>query len=347
MVEVREPSGASTRNRKSTSIGLEPISVGALGRGSQLRSGQKRWTTILSAASLVTCLTGPTQAESKSPTNEPASAKTQLASRASPTSGGAGTLRVVTYNVAGLPEGWSNVHPIVNLPLIAGHLAAYDLALIQEDYAYPELLRKNLALPYASAPFVRGDKLHFGDGLSTFAKLPFAEPSRTAWTSCHGVVDSYFDCLTPKGFSRTTLVLGDSASKAVVHVYNVHLDAGWSAADRSARARQLAQLSEAIRRESSGQALLVGGDFNLTASERDELAALESRLGLRDVCTALRCSEPRRIDRFLVRSSSALELTPTRWSIDARFRDSNGRALSDHLAVAIELRWRAVLPGRL
>src|SRR3712207_4191410 len=81
-----------------------------------------------------------------------------------------GTLTVATYNVAGLPEGLSLVHPVRNLPLIGAALDRYDVALVQEDYAYPALLRSRVRLPHASPGFERGDALHFGDGLSQFAK---------------------------------------------------------------------------------------------------------------------------------------------------------------------------------
>src|SRR5687768_6548589 len=102
-----------------------------------------------------------------------------------------GRLRVITYNVAGLPEGISQSRPVQNLPLIGGLLNSYDLALIQEDFAYPGALRERVRLPYASAPFERGDRLDFGDGLSQFSKLPLAELRRSAWQQCHGYTDSY------------------------------------------------------------------------------------------------------------------------------------------------------------
>src|SRR5689334_5173922 len=57
-----------------------------------------------------------------------------------------GRFNVVTYNVAGLPEGLSRVHPQQNLPLIGAALNRYDLVFVQEDYAYPELLRSRLRL---------------------------------------------------------------------------------------------------------------------------------------------------------------------------------------------------------
>src|SRR5690348_14568282 len=149
---------------------------------------------------------------------------------------GAGTLRVVTYNVAGLPEGISESHPIANLPVIGERLSRYDLALVQEDFAYAKALRAKLRLPYQSRPFERGQRYDFGDGLSLFSRFPFAEPERTAWRTCNGFTGDYFDCLTPKGFTRTTLALGDGAS---LDVYDVHLDAGSSDGDRAARTAQL------------------------------------------------------------------------------------------------------------
>ena len=248
----------------------------------------------------------------------------------------ANVLRVVTYNVAGLPEGMSRSHPVRNLPLIGKRLNEYDLALVQEDFAYPSLVRQFLRLPHQSKPFVRGDRYHFGDGLSVFSRLPFAEPTRTAWAECHGVTDSFFDCLTPKGVLRTSVELSPGLA---LDVYDVHLDAGWSPADRLARAAQLEQLTRAIRSHSADRAVLVAGDFNLSSTELDALDRLEREVGVRDVCRALDCSEPRRIDRILFRSSGALELVPTAWRVDKGFVDASGRPLSDHAAVAVTFRW--------
>jgi endonuclease/exonuclease/phosphatase family metal-dependent hydrolase len=247
-----------------------------------------------------------------------------------------GRFRLATYNVAGLPEGLSQVHPLVNLPAVGKRLNAYDLALVQEDFAYPELLRKNLLLPYRSAAFVRGDALHFGDGLSQFGRQPFGETRRVPWKACHGIVDSYFDCLTPKGLA---MIRVEVTPRAFVDVYNVHLDAGASAGDAAARAKQLQQLFETVRISSADHAVVVGGDFNLTNAERPLLYELARAVGLVDVCARLRCAEPWRLDRVLTRGSPALGLEPRSWRLDRSFRDEQGRPLSDHLLVAVELEW--------
>jgi hypothetical protein len=247
-----------------------------------------------------------------------------------------GRFRLATNNVAGLPEGVSQAHPLVNLPVVGKRLNAYDLALVQEDFAYPELLRKNLTLPYRSGAFVRGEALHFGDGLSQFGRQPFGETRRLPWNACHGIVDSYFDCLTPKGLA---MIRVEVTPRAFVDVYNVHLDAGASPEDAAARAKQLAQLFDTVRELSADHATVVGGDFNLTDAERPLLYQLAGAVGLVDVCARLRCAEPGRLDRVLTRGSPALGLEPRSWRIDRSFRDAQGRPLSDHLLVAVELEW--------
>lgn len=249
-----------------------------------------------------------------------------------------GKLRVITYNVAGLPEGISQSRPIRNLPMIGGLLNAYDLALVQEDFAYPAALRERVRFPYASAPFVRGDRLDFGDGLSQFSKLPLTETKRASWQQCHGYTDSYFDCLTPKGYSAARLELEGGGS---IDVYNLHMDAGQSRADRAARAAQLEQLARAISENSQGRPLIVAGDFNLGRGERALLAELEDRTGLRDSCRTLGCPEPGRIDRVLVRGTDALRLVPLSWKAERRFTDASGQPLSDHLPVVVELGWES------
>jgi endonuclease/exonuclease/phosphatase family metal-dependent hydrolase len=223
------------------------------------------------------------------------------------------------------------------MPLIGRLLGKYDLALIQEDFVYPDALRRTLALSFQSAPFVRGEQPHFGDGLSQFSRFPFSPLKREAWQDCHGLVDAYFDCLTPKGFAWTRQALAEGVE---LDVYNVHLDAGWGTADAAAREAQVEQLVAAIAKQSSGRAVLLAGDTNIPRHQRSLLARLERATGLTDVCDALRCSDPGRIDRIFYRNSSSLRLSPKRWQVDRRFVDANRQPLSDHLAVAVQLDWR-------
>lgn len=253
----------------------------------------------------------------------------------------AGHLKVLTYNIAGLPDGFMTAHPSANMPQIGPLLARYDLALIQEDFVYGELLRRRVTLPFQSPAFVRTGHYHFGDGLSQFAKGAFSALQREPWRTCHGIFDSYYDCLTPKGFTSTRQRLADGIE---MDVYNVHLDAGPSDADQCAREAQLEQLAEAIAYRSLGRAVLLAGDTNLRAAP-DSLSRFERATGLVEVCETLRCPEPRRIDRVFYRNSPALTFRPRKWNIDRRFVDAKGKPLSDHLPVAVEFDWKSAEPN--
>lgn len=265
------------------------------------------------------------------------SASTLAPAALAASSSSAGRFELVTYNVAGLPEGISRSRPLANLPRIGELLNRFDLALVQEDFAYPRELRRSIRHAYASAPFERGGRLDFGDGLSFFSALPVTELRREAWASCNGIVDSFFDCLTPKGFSVARQWLAPDRG---VHVYNLHMDAGWSPDDRAAREAQIEQLVAEIARRSPREALIVAGDTNLFGRDRDLLEQLLARTGLRDACEATRCPDRGRVDRVLFRSSAELVLRPVKWRIAHEFVDGARRPLSDHLAVAVSFVWR-------
>jgi endonuclease/exonuclease/phosphatase family metal-dependent hydrolase len=250
----------------------------------------------------------------------------------------AGELKLVTYNVAGLPEGISASHPSVNMPKIGKLLNDYDIALVQEDFAYPLELRSSIRHPYASAPFVRGTALDFGDGLSQFGRLPFERFTRNVWARCSGYLSDGCDCLTPKGFTFARYVLAEGTT---VDVYNLHMDAGDSRADRAARALQLSQIAAAIMEYSVEKAVIVAGDTNASHAERGLLQRFMAETGLREVCDELGCMDPRRIDRVFFRNSRDLSLRPRSWSTDRRFVDAARRPLSDHLAVAVKFAWEA------
>jgi Endonuclease/Exonuclease/phosphatase family len=249
-----------------------------------------------------------------------------------------GKLSLVTYNVAGLPEAVSHLRPVANLPVVGRLLNQYDVALVQEDYAYPNDLRRFITLPYRTDGFVRGKRIDFGDGMSEFSRLPFAQFEREAWNACNGYVDAYFDCWTPKGlaFARHELATG-----VTVDVYDVHLDAGGAPGDRAAREAQMLQLSAAIELHSAGHAVILGGDTNIREDQSALLERFERETGLVNVCDALRCPDPGRIDRVFYRNAGGVSFRPLIWRTDARFVDRLGRPLSDHLPVAVTFEWHA------
>lgn len=264
-----------------------------------------------------------------------------------------GSFLALTYNVAGLPELLSRSEPSVYTPIIGAHLNGYDLVLLQETWqtpdpnpvaplrCYHEMLVETARHPYKSpsAPQPFGDDPRrpsalLADGLNVFSNLPLAQTLRQPWSTC---VDTFNDCSALKGFSMTPMQLTPDLS---VHVYNLHMEAGWSAADDQARAAAVDQLLEFIDLRSRGEALIVGGDFNLRDRSRAAtlLAKLRERAGLRDACA--RCERPNNVDKVLYRGSDLVELHADSWRLEAdAFRTEDGDPLSDHAPVAVRFSW--------
>ncbi|MEV5903339.1 endonuclease, partial [Streptomyces sp. NPDC052127] len=125
-----------------------------------------------------------------------------------------GTFNVLTYNVAGLPEGLSSGHPATNTPLISPRLAAYDIVNVQEDFNYHAALYAGDNHPYRTAT---SGGAAIGDGLNTLSDYAFEDFERVRWNNCTGT-----NCLTPKGFTLARVRLAEGA---FVDLYNVHTNA--------------------------------------------------------------------------------------------------------------------------
>ncbi len=243
---------------------------------------------------------------------------------------------MLTYNVAGLPQGISGGNPIVNTPLISPKLNPFDLVYVQEDFSYHAQLISQVTHTFKSVPLSTGGAL--GDGLNRLARFQFSGFTRKAWDVCHGTFDSGSDCLTKKGFS---VGLHHFGKDVWIDVYNLHMDAGHKKQeDYDARQAQTQQLLAAIKARSTGMPILVVGDTNMKDAEDEVmLQALMTGAGLQDTCRVLGCAEPKRIDRIMFRGNATLTLTPKNWRVDKSFVDSAGKDLSDHEAVAVDFDW--------
>ena len=191
---------------------------------------------------------------------------------------------VLSYNVHGLPAWVVDDDPEQRTPRIAALLGAYDVALIQEDWAYHELLtrgtghelieRGNLSrLALAEWISVLG-----GSGLTVLARTSSAERvsvSKQPYSGCSGWLGGANDCLATKGFTRLRLRF---AGGSLVDFYTTHLDAGGGEDDQAVRVSQIAQLTRAVRQQSSGVAVIIAGDFNLHF-DRPEHRAVIDRFG--------------------------------------------------------------------
>ncbi len=258
--------------------------------------------------------------------------------------GGSGESLLLTYNVAGLPEGLSGSQPAEFIPQISPELNGYELVLVQEDFWYHQQLAAAAEHPHRSQPmWPEPDLEQMGDGLNRFSRSPFDDHRRDTWSACHGVFDSGSDCLTTKGFASAWHRLGPNGAARVL-VVNLHLDAGSADGDQQARREQVEQLIAALQARAADQALIVAGDTNLKPERADRpldavaFDRLLSATGLRDSCRALDCPQES-IDRVLFRSGPAVQLTPLRWSRPPEFVTEQGEDLSDHRPVAVLFSW--------
>lgn len=261
-----------------------------------------------------------------------------VASGAPPPLRDRGELTALTYNVAGLPAGISASRPDEFAPRIGALLNAYDLVLLQEDFCYHERIAANARHPFRSRPQRTLGTL-VADGLSQLSHFRFDALQRVRWATASGLFDGCHDRWARKGFTvaRTRLGLG-----ATVDVYNLHADAGHGPGDLEARRASFAQLAAFIAEHSAGQAVIVGGDFNLCWShegDRAAFAALLDAAALRDVANHVGRPDSR-IDRFLFRSGAAVELHAVSLEEVPAFATADGVPLSDHPALAARFEWR-------
>ena len=200
-----------------------------------------------------------------------------------------GSFTLLTYNVAGLPIFVSQSEPVHNMPQIGALLNLYDVAVVQEDFAYHDALNAGAKHGFRSQPLVPDARVGIGDGLNVFSRLPLSRVERVTWHACSGRFANGSDCLAPKGFAYAALEL---AAGVEVDLYDLHMDSSDAPADVAARSEQAEQLGAFIDHHSAHHAVIVAGDTNMGGeSERDaapdatcgsRLAARDKRLGTRD-----------------------------------------------------------------
>jgi endonuclease/exonuclease/phosphatase family metal-dependent hydrolase len=263
------------------------------------------------------------------------------------------SLRVLTYNVAGLPEGISGSMPSIYTAQISPLLNAFDLVGVQEDFSYHAELISRVDLPHTTAP---AQSLPLGDGLNLLSRSPILETVRVPWEKCAGVLDSGSDCLTPKGFMRTRIAFLPNME---LDVYDLHTDAGSDAPSVAARADNLRQLGEAVQKDSVGRAVIMLGDFNERfRAEGGALHTLVGSTALADAWTTLfrngalpapgsdpvPCSSDpndpscERIDKVLFRDGPGILLSVGDYAVEGlRFATAAGQQLSDHRPVSVRI----------
>ncbi|MCS7480705.1 jacalin-like lectin [Umezawaea endophytica] len=262
-----------------------------------------------------------------------------------------GQFSLLTYNVAGLPEGLSSGHPAVNTPLISPRLAGYDVVNVQEDFNYHAALYAGDRHPHRTAT---SGGAGFGDGLNTLSNFPVSDFARHRWDTCNGT-----DCLTPKGFTSARVHLAEGVA---VDLYNAHPNAGTTPADLAARRSNIAQLSRFVAANSAGNAVVVAGDTNTRYTRaEDNIRDLVRDNGLTDawvglvrdgvppaagdpalVCDPAAVTDACEVvDKVFYRGNALVQFDAVRYHNDnAAFLDAQGAPLSDHYPHTVDLRWR-------
>ncbi len=258
----------------------------------------------------------------------------------------AGELRVLTYNVHGLPSGITGDDTSARIAGIAPLLPPYDLLGLQEAWIGDDREVLTAECEHAveesfDAPLDAGRA--FGAGLITLGPAPVSLVHEQYYTRCHGTLDGASDCLASKGFQLLRFELGAGS----LDVYNTHFEAGSGEEDIAARESNVSELLAAMETHSGDRAVLLMGDTNLSGEDATDAPALAALFdaGLADACDLVGCPEPGRIDRFLLRDGNDVRLTPREWAVPPEFVDAKGVPLSDHDPIELTLAWEFVEPA--
>jgi len=250
-------------------------------------------------------------------------------------------IKILVYNTHGLPSAFAGDDPKERFPLIGEKTKAYQLSLLQEDFAHHELLLKNLNKESIAirgngnnkslCPFCSGSGLTM---ISNFEREWQLEVNSEAFNSCSGWLGGLNDCFASKGFQLARI---ETPSEKYVFILNTHLDAGRSTSDRKVRADQLNQILAKVEKVIDGEALIVAGDLNLRWNDPQDSHLLETfkkDLGLLDSFGGVK-NRPS-LDYILYRNGTDTTLEVLEVGIDPDFQYDN-KPLSDHPALFIRL----------
>jgi len=250
-------------------------------------------------------------------------------------------IKILVYNTHGLPSAFAGDDPEERFPLIGEKTKAYQLSLLQEDFAHHELLLKNLNKESIAirgngnnkslCPFCSGSGLTM---ISNFEREWQLEVNSEAFNSCSGWFGGLNDCFASKGFQLARI---ETPSEKYVFILNTHLDAGRSTSDRKVRADQLNQILAKVEKVIDGEALIVAGDLNLRWNDPQDSHLLETfkkDLGLLDSFGGVK-NRPS-LDYILYRNGTDTTLEVLEVGIDPDFQYDN-KPLSDHPALFIRL----------
>lgn len=173
-----------------------------------------------------------------------------------------GSLKIVQYNVGGLPIPTSisgreysvSESQAENAKCLNGENA--DIIAVQEDFDYHYILEADIDLPYKT---ISSGGTVVGDGMNIWSKYQMFNVNRVKWNTLYGVIDGGNDELTPKGILYCTVEIEDGV---YVDLYVIHADAYGDENSLKAKIDNFSQLSELVEKNSGTRAVIITGDWN-------------------------------------------------------------------------------------
>ena len=178
-------------------------------------------------------------------------------------------LSVLTYNIHALSPVFAGDKPKIRIIDILDRSRDFDVILLQENWIFPqERIMKTLNDYQVSVSNESKFKGLFkwllnpnGSGLSFAIKnnQTILSSNQEVFENCSGWLGKMNDCLSTKGFQQISIKIDNGR----VDIYNTHLDAGDSKKDINTRNKQIQNLIDYIKLNSSDQALIIAGDINI------------------------------------------------------------------------------------
>eukprot|EP00735_Rhodelphis_limneticus_P001908 TRINITY_DN12632_c0_g1::TRINITY_DN12632_c0_g1_i1::g.13559::m.13559 TRINITY_DN12632_c0_g1::TRINITY_DN12632_c0_g1_i1::g.13559 ORF type:complete len:295 (+),score=73.37,sp/P9WKQ1/SMASE_MYCTU/28.73/4e-15,Exo_endo_phos/PF03372.18/4.2e-09,Orn_Arg_deC_N/PF02784.11/0.21 TRINITY_DN12632_c0_g1_i1:52-885(+) len=239
-------------------------------------------------------------------------------------------LKVMTYNVWGLPNVITRDETYSRMSELSPRLNGWDIIGVQEDWTDFGHDKLSADLTYSTNDRqLEKEKFYsvFGAGLTFLTSHEVILKEEHIFDSRYGFDDMW----ASKGFQLYRVRLEDGVE---IDVYNSHLDAGSNEKDDDARRSNAEQLANTMNTVSAGRAVIFLGDTNLGGGipvDEEILNAWMTTANLKDACIETGCPEPGNIDRVLFRSGAGVDLVPTA-AINRKpeFQKADGGDLSDH-----------------
>ena len=260
-----------------------------------------------------------------------------------------GTLKMLAYNVSGIPligdfQGSTFTTTNDRAAKLGKLLNGTDVDFIsvEEDFNGHKYLAAEMK-KYPCRSYTSGG-LAQGQGLNVFSVHKLYNIDRVKWNFEYGTVSGSCDALSNKGFLYSLMELRPGV---YIDVITVHCDAGYEPLSVKARSTNFKQLAKYINENlNSGRALIVQGDFNFKfkrALKDDLVKNLLAPTGLKDVWAELFSNgitdindpafnfgaEGDDLDRVLYRSGDYMTLLPIAKTVPA-LTGANGERYTDH-----------------